>query len=98
MNANDEEMFLLQLRTIELTITRVWALQGILDHQQVPGWRETSAVIELELADDVRRKLQPLFDAVLGKPARVPENNPSSEWQEQVRQLIDGTFDPGPKP
>jgi len=97
VNANDEEIFLLLLGTIELAITRVWVLQTLLDQNQVPNWREVSLDAELGIAPDVRRKLQPLFDATMGKPAIVPQNIPASDWQEQVRRLINGAFDPGPE-
>jgi hypothetical protein len=98
VNASDEEIFCLLLGTIELAITRVWVLQQMLDHHQVPNWREDSLVVEVDIAADVRRKLQPLFDAMLGKPAQVPQSIGVADWQEQVRRLIDGAFDPGDKP
>jgi hypothetical protein len=94
LDAKDEEIFLQLLRGMELAIIRVWVLQGILDHQQIPNWRETMAVAEMDIAPDVRRKLQPLFDAILGRPARVPENNPLTEWEDQVRRLIDSSLGP----
>jgi hypothetical protein len=98
MNAEDEELFLQLFRTIELCITRIWVLQQILDHHQIPNWREDSLVVEVDIAPDVRRKVQPLFDVMMGKPAQVPLSNPAEEWQVEVRRLIDSALDPGPKP
>jgi len=97
VNADEEEIFLQLLGAIETAITRIWVLQGILDHHQIPNWRETDQVAEVDIAPDVRLKLQPLFDAILGKPARVPQNIPSSDWQGEIRRLIDSALDP-PRP
>ena len=93
MNAQDQEILMHVLKTLEMAIKKVWVREAILDQSQIPNWRQTAQDAEEGIAADVHAQVRPLYDAILGLSALTPEDAVLVDWHEDVRKLLDSAFE-----
>jgi len=69
--------------------TRVWVLETMLDQAAVGNWRELAQKAEAALAPEVRARLQPLVDDILGQQSGELGRSLPLDWQQTVRGLVE---------
>jgi hypothetical protein len=93
MSAEDQDIFIALTKTLQKAIAQNWVLQGILDSSEVPNWRELLEEVEPVILPEVRSRLRPLSDAILGLPPLDSENTAITEWREEIQEKIHAMLD-----
>jgi hypothetical protein len=88
MNAEDQDVFIGLLKLTEKAVAQNWALQGILDDSGVPGWRQMLEKVEVGILPDVRAKLRPLADAIVGLPPLGSLDTGLVDWRVEMQELV----------
>lgn len=98
MSAEDQDVFIVILKTAEELAAQSWALQGILDHHGVKDWRESLEEIQAGILPIVRSKLRPLSDAIVGVPPLGSQDTSLPQWRAEMQASIRSLLEYREKP